>query len=248
MMLSAAVGVSGATAESVERAELRVLAAASLADAMAEVATAWAASGGVRIQLQLGGSNDLLRQIEAGAPADLFVSADAAKIDRLEALGLLAPGTRRDLLSNRLVVIAPDHGDWPAAGALGLAEPAVRRIALAQPEAVPAGIYARQWLERIGLWQRVREKIVATDNVRSALALVAAGNADAGVVYSTDAAASDRVRVVYEVPGAEGPRIVYPVAVLADAPNPDAARRFTEFLAGTEARRVFERHGFSRPQ
>ena len=223
--------------------ELAVLAAASLAEAMADVAAAWRARGEPGLRLQLGGSNELARQIAAGAPGDLFVSADASKMDGLERSGLLAPGTRRDLLGNQLVVIVP--ADAPPLAAPGaLAGPAVARLALAQPDAVPAGIYARTWLERRGLWERVRARVVATENVRGALAAVASGNADAGIVYATDAAVSTRVRVVFEVPAEEAPPVVYPAAVLAGSERPAAARRLLDFLWGPAARALFERRGF----
>lgn len=226
--------------------ELAVLAAASLTEAMADVAAAWRARGEPGLRLQLGGSNELARQIAAGAPGDLFVSADAAKMDGLERSGLLVPGTRRDLLGNRLVVIVPADAP-PLAAPEALAGPLVTRLALAQPDAVPAGIYARAWLERRGLWARVRARVVASENVRGALAAVASGNAEAGIVYATDAAVSTRVRVAFEVPAGEAPPVVYPVAVLAGSERPAAARRLLEFLSGPEARALFERRGFTVP-
>ncbi|MCB1008386.1 MAG: molybdate ABC transporter substrate-binding protein, partial [Acidobacteria bacterium] len=208
---------TGGLARAAGAEEVRLLAAASLTDAVREIGVAWEAAGGARVQLQLGGSNELARQIEAGAPADLFLSADPAQMDRLDRAGRLAPGTRRDLLSNRLVVIVPSDVTSRIATPGDLAGSSVSRIALAQPDAVPAGVYARRWLERIDLWDRLRGKVVALDNVRSARAAVESGNVDAGVVYATDAAASRRVRVVYEVPEGDAPAIVYPGAVLADS-------------------------------
>ncbi len=222
---------------------LTVLAAASLTDAMADLAAAWRAGGEGELRLQLGGSNELARQIAAGAPGDLFVSADAAKMDGLERAGLLRAGTRRDLLGNRLVVIVP--ADAPPLAVPGdLVGPRIGRLALAQTDAVPAGIYARAWLERRGWWVVLRPRVVASENVRGALAAVASGNADAGIVYATDAAASDRVRVAYEVPVEEAPPIVYPAAVLSASERPEAARRLLDFLGGAEARAIFERRGF----
>lgn len=222
---------------------LALLAAASLTEAMADLAAAWRAQGGGEILLQLGGSNELARQIAAGAPGDLFVSADAAKMDGLEREGLLLAGTRRDLLGNRLVVIVP--ADSPPLAALeAIAGRRVARLALAQPDTVPAGIYARLWLERRGLWVALRPRVVASENVRGALAAVASGNADAGVVYATDAATSERVRVDYEVPVEEAPPIVYPAAVLAGSARPEAARRLLEFMAGPAARAIYARRGF----
>lgn len=165
-------------------------------------------------------------------------------MDRLERAGRLAPGTRRDLLSNRLVVIVPADSTLAFAGSQDLAEARFERLALAQPDAVPARAYARGWLEGLGLWSRVRDKIVALDNVRSARAAVESGNVDAGIVYATDAAASRRVRVVFEVPEGEAPPIVYPGAVLANSEHPAAARALLDYLSGDAAAAIFARWGF----
>jgi len=240
-----AIGALCATASASVRAEeLRVLAAASLADAVVEIAITWEATGGARVQLQLGGSNELARQIEAGAPADLFLSADPAQMDRLERARRLAPGTRRDLLSNRLVVVVPADSSLRGLPPEDLAGERIARLALAQPDAVPAGVYARRWLEGLGLWERIRPKVIALDNVRSARAAVESGNVDAGIVYATDAAASLRVRIVYEVPEGEAPPIVYPGAVLADTAHPAAARALLDYLSGDAAAVIFARWGF----
>jgi molybdate transport system substrate-binding protein len=189
----------------------------------------------------LGGSNDLARQIRAGAPAEVFVSASAERMDEVQGAGFVRPGDRVDLLSNRLVVVVPAESTMPLATAEELTR--VQRLALGDPQAVPAGIYARQWLEKRGLWERVRGRVVPMLDVRAALAAVESGNADAGIVYRTDAATSKRVRVALEVPEAEAPRIVYPAALLATAKGP-AARAFFEHLRSPEARTVFERLGF----
>ncbi len=218
-----------------------MFAAASLADALREIGKRFEARTGNRVVLSFGGSNDLARQIRAGAPAEVFVSASAERMDEVQAAGLVRPGDRVDLLSNRLVVIVP------SGSTLSLAEPedlaGVRRLALADPQAVPAGIYARQWLEQRALWPRVRDRVVPTLDVRAALAAVESANADAGIVYRTDAAISKRVRVAFEVPKGEAPRIVYPAALLATAKG-TAARAFFDDLRSPEARAVFARLGF----
>jgi molybdate transport system substrate-binding protein len=218
-----------------------VFAAASLADALREIGTAFEAQTGHRVVLSLGGSNDLARQIRAGTPAEVFVSASVERMDEVERAGLVRPGDRLDLLSNRLVVVVPAASAAAPTSADDIV--AVRRLALGDPEAVPAGIYARQWLERRGLWERVRDRVVPTLDVRAALAAVESGNADAGVVYRTDAAISRRVRVALEVPAGEAPRIVYPAALLTASRGP-AARAFFEHLRSPAARAVFERLGF----
>ncbi len=162
-------------------------------------------------------------------------------MDEVQAAGLVRPGDRVDLLSNRLVVVVPADSTAALATPDELAR--VRRLALGDPQAVPAGIYARQWLEKRGLWERLRDRVVPTLDVRAALAAVESGNADAGIVYRTDAAVSKRVRVALEVPDGEGPRIVYPAALLAAARGP-APRAFFESLRSPQARAVFERLGF----
>ena len=221
--------------------EVVVFAAASLADALREIGSAFEARTGHRVVLSLGGSNDLARQIRAGAPAEVFVSASTERMDEVERAGLVRTADRVDLLSNRLVVVVPAA----AATVLATAEDlvGVRRLALGDPQAVPAGIYARQWLDKRGLWERLRDRVVPTLDVRAALAAVESGNADAGIVYRTDATISKRVRVALEVPAAEAPRIVYPAALLATSRGP-AARAFYEHLRSPAAREVFGRLGF----
>ena len=218
-----------------------MFAAASLSDALREIGRDFEARTGQRVVLSFGGSNDLARQIRAGAPAEVFVSASAERMDEVERAGLVRARDRIDLLSNRLVVVVPADSTTALAAAEELTR--VRRLALGDPQAVPAGIYARQWLERRGIWGRVRDRVVPTLDVRAALAAVESGNADAGIVYRTDAAISKRVRVALEVPEREAPRIVYPAALLATARGP-AARAFFEHLRSKAAADVFERLGF----
>lgn len=222
-----------------QAAEVRVFAAASLRDAMRDVAAAWPAQGD-EIVFNFAGSNVLALQIEAGAPADVFFAADAARMDSLEVQGLVADGTRTDVLANRLVVVVPASRPVELRAPQDLA--GVRRLALGETRSVPAGVYARQYLEAAGLWEMLRERVVPTENVRAALAAVESGNVDAGIVYATDARISKRVRVACDI--VDGPRIVYPVAVLARAREPQAARRFVAFLTTDRARAVFESHGF----
>ncbi len=218
-----------------------VLAASSLTDALREVVESWRAAGGAEVGLSFGASGDLARQIEQGAPADLFFSADEAQMDRLAKAGLLDLATRRDVLSNRLVVVVPADSKAVVASAGDLA--GFERVALANPETVPAGIYARGWLERAGAWEKVSGKIVPVLDVRAALAAVADGHAPAGVVFATDAASTGRVRVAFEVPRDEAPPIAYPLAVLRAARHP-RARDLAAFLVAPEALRVYARHGF----
>jgi molybdate transport system substrate-binding protein len=234
----------GALPHAAVSAELRVFAAASLAEALTEIGKIYEAAHGDRVQLNLGASSQLARQIKEGAPADVFFSADEAKMDDLANAGLLAPDTRRTLLGNTLVIVV-NATDAPALAApADLAGNAVRRIALAEPRTVPAGIYAKEFLTRAKLWDRVLPKVVPTENVRAPLAAVEAGNADAALVYKTDALISKKVKIAFEIPADAAPKITYPVAVLKDAPHAAAARKFVDYLASPPARDVFTRHGF----
>ena len=220
---------------------VRVFAAASLTDSLGEIIDLFEASHeGVRVVPQFGASNDLARQILAGAPAHLFFSADERQMDRAMAGGSIEEGSRRDLLSNQLVVVEARAAGEPIRSPRDLERGL--RIALADPEAVPAGVYARQYLEKLGLWDRVRARVVPTLDVRAALAAVASGNVDAGFVYRTDAILEPRVRVAFEVPRDEGPRIVYPLALVRG--GSEEARALFRFLVSQEATEVFERYGF----
>lgn len=221
--------------------ELVVFAAASLTDALSEIGVGFERQTGTRVVFSFGASSALTRQIRAGAPAEVFVSADLAQMDEISKDGLVRAGDRLDLLSNRLVVIVPRRSRLGLQSASDLGQ--ARRIALADPEAVPAGVYARQWLERLDLWPSLSQRVVPTLNVRAALAAVASEAVDAGIVYRTDAAITTRVRVAFEAPEDETPRIVYPAAVLARAKSA-AARAFLVHLRSAEARTVFERYGF----
>ena len=205
------------------------MAAASLTDVLQEIAKKYEKQTGDRILFSFGASSMLARQIAAGAPADLFLSADEQSMNRVQT------SVRVNVLSNTLVVIGK-----PIRQPRDLL--AMKSIALAEPSSVPAGIYARQWLESLKLWNAIEPKVIPTDNVRSALAAVASGNADAAIVYRTDARISKRVRVTYVVK--DGPRITYPFALLREAEQPAAARRFLTYLRSKPARDTFIRHGF----
>jgi molybdate transport system substrate-binding protein len=235
LWLPALLACSGASER--ERGPV-VLAASSLQEAIEAAGEAWAAHGHAAPVLSFAASSALARQVERGAPADLFVSADEEWMDALDAQGLLRAETRIDLLANRLVLIRPRGGS-----ALGLADLAEGRLALADPDAVPAGKYARAALESLGQWEHVSAQVVPAENVRAALALVERGEAALGVVYATDARTTDAVHVVETLPQGSHPPIRYPAAILAGSAHPDA-EAFLGFLGSDEARRIFARHGF----
>jgi len=221
--------------------EVSLYAAASLTEALQEVARGFEASTGHKVIFNLGGSNDLARQIKAGAPADLFFSADKVQMDGLEQAGLVRAGDRVDLLSNILVVVVPAPSTTRLNGPDDLR--ALKRLALADPEAVPAGVYARTWLESAGLWDALKDKVIPALNVRAALSVVESEHADAGIVYRTDAAISKRVNIAFEVPREQGPTIVYPLAPLAGSAKP-ATAALAVYLRSAAAREVYARHGF----
>lgn len=225
-------------------AELTVHAAASLADAMTEIGAACEKETGEKLLFNFGASSLLARQIEQGAPGDLFFSADEAKMDALESKEMLLSGTRHSLLSNVLVIVVAADATLAPKALPDLTKPEYRKIALAESQSVPAGIYAREHLQKVGLWDAIKEKVVPTENVRTALAAVESGNVEAGFVYKTDALISKKVKVAIEIPAAEGPKISYPLAVLKSSKTPERAKKLGEYLGGPTARAIFEKFGF----
>jgi len=236
--------VGAALLNSARAEELRVAAAASLSDALKEISRAYETARAVVVRPMFGASNLLARQIEEGAPVDVFISADDLQMDALQRKGLLAPDTRVALLGNTLAVIVRADSKVTLTNARDLSREEVKKIATGDPQAVPVGIYARQWLERAAIWESVRRKVVATESVRAALAAVEAGNVEAGIVYRTDTRVSTKVKVAFEVPTGEGPVIRYPAAVIKDSAQPSAALAFLRYLQSEAAATVFTRHGF----
>jgi len=225
---------------------LLVFAAASLTDVLDEVDRAFTARTHIEVRASYAASSVLAKQIEAGAPADVFFSADLAWVDYVEKRGLVKTGSRRDLLSNSLVLIAPADSPvrvriaprFDLVGALGGG-----RLATGDPDSVPVGKYARAALTQLGVWDSVAARLVRAENVRAALEYVARAEATLGIVYRTDAQAEKRVRVVDTFPADTHPRITYPAVVTAGARA--QAPQFVEFLASAEAREIFTRYGFT---
>jgi molybdate transport system substrate-binding protein len=220
-----------------------VSAAVSLTESLETIARLYEASGG-RVSLNLGASNVLSRQIVNGAPVDLFISADEAQMAIVEKAGMVAGGSRVALLRNQLAIVVSQDRGASVTSAAALATDAVKRIAIGDPEAVPAGVYARIYLQRTGLLDKLRPKLLPSSSVRAALAAVESGGADAGIVYVTDVRASKRVRVAAVISGPDAPDIVYPACVIQSSAKRDAASAFLRFLQSAEAGRVFERFGF----
>ena len=226
---------------------VRVSAAVSLIEPLERAADDFGRESGIAVELNLAGSSTLAAQGLAGAPVDLFISADERQMDRVAAESLVDAETRVVLLSNRLAVVTPAAAGAAPGNAAGLQAEAFRRIAIGDPAGVPAGVYARRYLASLGLWDALAPRTVPTRSVRAALAVVEAGDADAGIVYRTDARSSDEVAVAFEVPEDEGPAIAYPAAILADAPNRAGAARFLAHLQSRAGRDAFRQAGFIVP-
>ena len=223
-----------------------VLAAASTAHVIDEVIGQFEAGPDDSVVASYAGTSALARQIESGAPADIFLAANAAWMDHLEAQGLIEPGSRQVLAGNRLVFVTGDGDMAPFEPSAALDLPALLdggRLAIGNPDHVPAGIYARQALEALGLWPDVQSQLAPAADVRAALALVARGEAPLGIVYATDVALVEDVRIVATIPATLHEPIVYPVALVADRASPPATR-FFDFLTGPEGRAAFARAGF----
>jgi molybdate transport system substrate-binding protein len=243
ILLLSAVMAQPASAR--ERGPL-VLAAASLQEALTAAADAWAAEGHARPLLSFAASSALARQIEAGAPADLFLSADEPWMDAIIAKGLVRRGTRASFLTNRLVLVAPVSSKgmltirrgFPLAGALGAG-----RLAMADPASVPAGRYGKAALAAMGVWPTLSNRIAAAENVRAALAMVERRQAPYGIVYETDARATRAVRIVGIFPASSHPPITYPLALLTRSTHAEA-EGFRRFLLSPKAKAIFRRYGF----
>ncbi len=238
--------VFAAAAGNARADDLTVSAAASLTNAFTDIAKAYEAKHpGTHVNLNFGASDVLLKQIEQGAPADVFASADEATMDRAAGAGRMDAASRRDFAANTLVLIVPGGGTAPAQ--LGdLAQAAYRRIAVGNPDSVPAGRYTKQALVEAKLWDALQPKLVQAQNVRQALDYVARGEAEAGFVYATDAASqAQKVKVALTVPTATPVR--YPVAAIGNCKQKPSACEFVQFLLGPESRATLSRYGFSAP-
>lgn len=239
--LSACHGTSRATSS---RVTLTLSVAASLQNVIVDAESAYRRDHAeVDFRNNFGPSGTLSREIEQGAPVDAFLSAAAKPIDDLNAKGLILAGTQRNLLRNTLVLIAPRDSQLKSFE--GLTDKSVRLIALGDPASVPAGQYGRQTLMALHLIDKLNAKLVMGKDVRQVLTYVETGNADAGIVYGTDAAASAKVRVVAVAPESSHEPIVYPAAVVQTSRNQEAARKFIEFLSSPAAKAIFTKRGFT---
>jgi len=247
LMMALACLPAGAETRSDART-LTVFAAASLKNALEEAARAFEAKSGIKVIISFAASSQLARQIEAGAPADLFISADTQWMDVLEKAGAIAPATRADLLGNELVLVVATP---PQPAFEKITPPAIEQkmiqgtFALAEVTSVPAGRYAKAALTHLGQWDKVKSRVVMADNVRAALALVARGETDFGIVYASDAKIEPGVFVVQTFPPQSHPPIVYPMALTQTAAA--GARTLAAFLASPQAQDIFRKYGFTAP-
>jgi molybdate transport system substrate-binding protein len=239
-----AIVLAAAAAATAQRQEVLVSAAASLADVMEKVSRDYEKRTGVRVVVNTGASNTLARQITAGASVDLFISADETQMDVVRAE--VVANTRVDLLSNQLAIAVPADRPRTLRSARELTDPAFRRIAVGDPAAVPAGVYAKAYFEKLGIWPLVLAKVVPSASVRVALAAVENGAADAAIVYRTDVVAAHGAVLALAIPVADGPRIVYPAAIIRSGRNREAASRLLAWLRQSDALKIFEAAGFTR--
>ena len=248
-LLCLSIPAATPSAAEAQQPEILVFAAASLTNALQDIGAAYQRTAAVRVRMSFDASSNLARQIEAGAPADLFFPADVEWMDYLERRHLIRTATRRDLVGNQLVLIAPVGSrikleiapHFPLAAALGPG-----RLAVADPDSVPAGRYARSALSALGVWSEVADRLARAENVRAAMRFVARGEAPLGIVYSSDARVGRDVRVVDMFPAGTHEPIVYPAALTVSAKGEAAG--FLAYLASPQARGVFEKYGFTQPR
>jgi molybdate transport system substrate-binding protein len=229
--------------------ELTISAAISMKDAVEELGRQFTqARPGVRVRYNLGSSGELQKQIEAGAPVDLFISAAQRQMDELERRGLIVAASRRVFARNVLVAVKPADSPLDLAKPADLLDPRVKKIVIGNPRTVPVGQYTDESLRALGLWDRLRPRLVFAENVRQVLDYVARGEVDAGFVYTTDAAIRrERVKEAFRPAEDTYRPVVYPVAVVKDSRHPDLARAFIDLLTGAEGRAVLGRLGFQPP-
>jgi molybdate transport system substrate-binding protein len=233
--------------EKTKQAPVTVSAAISLKDALDQLGREYERDHpGAKITFNYAGSGTLQHQIEQGAPVDIFFSAAQKQMDALQSAGLIVPETRHDIVANDLVLIAPSSTD-EIHTFQDLAKATVKTVAIGEPATVPAGMYAQQTLEHLNLWATVQKKAVYAKDVRQVVTFVATGNADAGLVYRTDAQTSPKIRTIFTAPPSSHDPIVYPAAVLKNSKDPGAARAFLEFLETPHALEIFKTYGFNDP-
>ena len=236
---------SEASSASAEQKEVYVAAAASMTDAIKEIGAEYEkAHPDVKLVYSFGSSGALQTQIEQGAPADVFISAAQKQMNALDEKGLIDKDTRKDLLENKVVLIVPKDSDLKLDSFADAAGDKVSKIALGEPKAVPVGMYSEEIFKNLGVLDAVKAKAVYGSDVRQVLGWVETGEVDCGVVYATDAAISDRVKVLTEAPADSHKPIIYPAVMVASSKNPEIAKDFLAYLSGDQAKAILTKYGF----
>ena len=249
LLLAVAMGLAlqGGWAQS--KGEIIVSAAASLKNAFEELAPIYEKQTGVKPAFNFAASGVLQQQIESGAPADVFASAAQKQMGDLQARGLIDVATRKDFTGNSLVLIIPADSKLKISAFADLARPEFARIAIGNPKTVPAGQYAEESLKNLNLWDKLQPRFIMAENVRQVLDYVSRGEVDAGLVYSSDAAvAGNKISIVSQAPKRTHQEIIYPVAVVKDSKNSDAAKKFVDLLLGDTGKKILAKYGFAIPQ
>lgn len=244
LIISLLIGLSSCTTE--ELVVLNISCAASVTDALTEINNMYMQEKeNITLVANFSASGTLQKQIEQGAPADVFISAAAKQMDALQTGGFLIDSTRQNLLNNKVVLVVPSNSTLNISDFKNLLNDSVKQIAIGDPEFVPAGTYGKQALEVLSIYEQVKAKLMLGTDVRAVLGYVEAGNVDAGIVYSTDAAITSGVKIAADAPNEVNSQIVYPVAIIKGCKNVAAAEAYISFLFSNEAKAIFGKYGFS---
>ncbi|GMB01620.1 molybdate ABC transporter substrate-binding protein [Pelosinus sp. IPA-1] len=237
---------SAAPATPPQKVELNVSAAVSLKDALAEIQKNYEAkNSNIKLVYNLGASGALQKQIEQGAPADIFISAAPKQMNDLEEKNLVNKATRKNLVENKLVIIVPTASTLNITKYEDLTKDEVQKLSIGETASVPAGQYAQEVLKKLGIWDKIQNKAVLAKDVRTVLTYVETGNVEAGIVYKTDAASSDKVKIVATAPEGSHQPILYPIAILSGTKQQKAAEDFLTYLSTPECKAIFEKYGFT---
>ncbi len=245
VILLICLGFLGCTTGKQKDKELNVFAAMSLTDALTEIGDQFTAENRIKVYYNFAASTTLQRQIEKGASADVFISASPKQVDALNSLGLLEGDSRSDILANHLVVVSQKNAKITIEKSGTLQDPIISRIAIGQPDIVPAGTYAKEALLHLDLWDTLQPKLIFGTDVRATLAYVSAGNVDMAIVYDTDTKVTDAVKVLYRFPVETHTPIVYPAVILKSSERNQSAEQFIAYLNTSHATEIFEKHGFT---
>ncbi len=236
--------LTGCHTDTQKEPEITVFAAMSLTNALTDIGKEYTKKHNVRVSFNFAASTTLQRQIEKGASADVFISASSIQADALEKLGLLEANSREDILTNQLVIVAHKESDISINDPIDILQNAISRLAIGQPEIVPAGFYAKEVLKHFDLWDRIQPQLIFGTDVRATLAYVSTGNVDVAFVYQSDTTVSEQVKVIYRFPPNTHSTIAYPAAIIKESKQKQIAKAYIEFLKTPAAYLIFDKHGF----